>query len=177
MNGIPDVSSNAGMKPTEKVRYLLEILESGKLSLSDFVMEIGLLSEKQRVYGLEALENFTRGQIESDSSYLWSFAVEQLTNSSPAIMRESARLVANLAAYHVNEAGAAIPGLLEMSESKGTVVRWSAAQGLTRIFLSDENGKWELKSTLETIASREEKESIRKIYRRALSDFEKKGAL
>lgn len=177
MNGIQGVLSNAGMKPTEKVRSLLEILESGKLSLSDFVMEIRLLSAKHRVFGLEALETFTRGQIELDSSCVWSFAVEQLTNSSPAIMRESARLIANLATYHVHDAAEAIPGLLKMSENQGTVVRWSAAQGLSRIFLADENERWELKSTLETIASREEKESIRKIYRRALVDVDQKRAL
>jgi hypothetical protein len=163
MQMITEVFSEQDLKPKERIQKLLTILESGDYGLKDFVDGARNCPAKHRVYGLEALEIFTRVPRESDTSVVWDFAAEQLSQSSPAVLREAGRVIANLASNHADSAADAIAGLLKMSEHSGTVVRWSAAQGLTRIFLADQKSTWNLKSTLEAIMTREEKESIRRM--------------
>lgn len=168
MNKIGQVLSNSSLKPKEKIQQIRFLLENDDLKVEEFVNELKLLSPKQRVYGLEVLENYSREHKEFNSALAWEFAVSQLNEPSPAILREAGRVVANLAPHHFSDATNAIKGLLLMSEHAGTIVRWSAAQGLTGIYIADKKQAWDLRPTLESIAKREEKESIRKIYGRAL---------
>jgi hypothetical protein len=117
---------------------------------------------------MESLELFTRVNREMDTLCIWEFAIQQLNEKSPAMLRESGRLIANLASRHWLSAEGAIPALLEMTEHNGTVVRWSAAHALSQIFLSDTQDVWQLNNIIGGIVLRDEKESIRKIYHKAL---------
>ena len=62
----------------------------------------------------------------------------------------------------------AIPRLLETSKDQGTVVRWSAALGLTEIAKNNPQSRKELLPFIERMAESETQSGIKKIYIKAL---------
>ena len=56
------------------------------------------------------------------------------------------------------------------TEHSGTVVRWSAAYALSEILKLKTNANKTLLPTIESIIDKEEKDSIKKIYRKAIKE-------
>ncbi len=163
-----DILHDSSTKAKAKVLLLKQAIEADLNFAPILICELRALRVNQRVLGMEALELFTREVHDLDTQFIWEFAIQQLNEKSPAMLRESGRVIANLASRHWLSAEGAIPALLEMTEHNGTVVRWSAAHALSQIFLSDTQDVWQLNTIIGGIVLRDEKESIRKIYHKAL---------
>ena len=102
------------------------------------------------------------------SSTWMHFVEEKLAAKAPRIKWESAKVIAHLAAQFPEEADACVAALLQNAEHTGTVVRWSAATALAAIYASQKTKVSELHVLLENLMRIEEKNSIKKIYAKAL---------
>jgi HEAT repeat protein len=101
----------------------------------------------------------------------FNFAIFSLTDKAPRVKWESARVIANTAHLFPDELTGAIVNLLANTEHKGTVVRWSAAQALSKIVSLNTTHNSQLVPALKTVSAMEEKPSIQKIYTTALKRF------
>ena len=81
---------------------------------------------------------------------------------------EAARVIGNTAAQFPKKISDAIPHLLQQSNHKGTVVRWSAAFALGEILKLKTKLNATLIPEIELAMEKEEKNSIKKIYLAAL---------
>lgn len=102
------------------------------------------------------------------SPELFTFVVESLQDKAPRTKWESAKVVGNIAEKFPNELEIAIAHLLQNAEHEGTVVRWAAAFALGEIVKLKTKQQADLMELIQGICEREEKNSIRKIYEKAL---------
>lgn len=117
---------------------------------------------------IEAVEYVSKENPAVVNEAFFLFVSESLLAKAPRIKWESARVIANTARLFPEKLDTAISNLLVNTEHPGTVVRWSAATALGEIIKLNTFHNPELMPTLEAIAEREEKQSIRKIYLAAL---------
>jgi hypothetical protein len=82
---------------------------------------------------LEALEMASRQVPEVIDARLFDWIAASLNESSPAIKRESARIVANTCHLFSSKIQEANKLLLKQTHHEGIVVRWSAAYALSNI--------------------------------------------
>ena len=165
---LPLLLAEKTLKPKEKTELLAQLLIQKQLRADDLLVFASTAKDAIKATCIEALEKATQEDptILSETGFRW--IMEALKASAPRIKWESARVIGNTAHYFPSLTEAAIPNLLDNSEHIGTVVRWSAAYALGVIVQLPTARKEELKAVLESILHREEKESIKKIYRSAL---------
>jgi hypothetical protein len=156
------------IKPKEKVLLLVDRIKSNHQEIYSMIQWAITARVSLLTAVMEALEEYTRTNNADEEGVIWQFAIDSLQNTHPGLLRESARVLANLAPSHSKQSGEAIPRLLELTEHSGTVVRWASATALAAIHKADSNAVWKLEPALSSIAAREEKESIRKIYHKAI---------
>jgi hypothetical protein len=82
-------------------------------------------------------------------------------------------VIANVAAAFPERAAKAIPALLKNTEDEGTVVRWSAAKGLTEIAKAYPESQKKLLHVFAKIVDEEENNGVKNIYIKALKKIEK----
>jgi HEAT repeat protein len=92
-------------------------------------------------------------------------------SKAPRVKWESAKVIGNSAHLFSDDLEEAIKNLLTNTEDKGTVVRWSAAFALGEIVKIKTNYQIDLIKAIEVIIDREEKNSIKKIYQKALKQL------
>jgi len=156
------------LKPKERTEQLSQWLCQHP-NQSDLLIEFAQSSKDPIKAGcLEAMEYATKENPAVCSSRFFDFACESLAEKSPAVKRESARLIGNTAGRFPKQLEKALTGLLNNSEHEGTVVRWSAAFAIGEILKLKTGLNKELVPVAEAICEREEKNSIQKIYLSAI---------
>ena len=172
-----DFMLSPAVKPKEKVLRLADFMKTKPHEIKNVIDWAQSSRLPMQSLVMEAFEIYTRSHNKDESRIIWQFACAGVQSNQPSLIRESARVLANIANSHIDFAGDAIPRLLELTEHPGTVVRWSAAQALTSICSADQKFNFNLNPVLESIASREEKMSIRKIYLKALVKSAKRKSI
>lgn len=172
-----DFILSPALKPKEKVLRLTDFIKSEPNQMKNLIDWAQSSRLPTQTLVMEAFEIYTRSHNKGEGRIIWQFACAGVQSNHPSLIRESARVLANIANSHIDFAGDAIPRLLELTEHAGTVVRWSAAQALASICSADEKPHYHLDPVLESIASREEKMSIRKIYLKTLSQSAKRKSI
>lgn len=114
---------------------------------------------------IEAAEFASKDNPEIINETFFRYVSETLTSKAPRVKWESARVIANTAKLFPGILDTAITNLLTNTEHPGTVVRWSSATALVEIIKLKTAHNAELMHAVTAIIEREEKESIRKIYR------------
>lgn len=157
-----------------KVLAIAEALKNKKVNAED-IFEF-CAKEKEVVVAncVEAFEIISREKPELISKEVIAFVSKNLAGKAPRLKWESAKVLGNAAAKHVNEYNDAIPLLIDLTEFEGTVVRWSAAYAISAIVLLKSNWQAELIKLCEHLAEHEEKESIAKMYKKSLKELAKK---
>lgn len=165
---LKDLFSDKSTKPKAKV----EILSAW---LTENPQEIAALTEfaktaKDPVKGscIEAMEFVTQSNPSLATKAILEFVSASLTEKAPRIKWESAKVIGNIAHLFPDDLDNAIGNLLVNTEHEGTVVRWSAAFALGEILKLKTAHNKELVPAILNISEREEKNSIRKIYEKAL---------
>lgn len=165
---IQDLFSDKNLKGKAQVEILSQALMEGKISESDVLAYAASAKDSPKATCIEAMEFATRLKPDFGTQNLLAFCIGTLAHKAPRVKWESAKVLANLAGRFPRESEAAIPNLLTNSEHEGTVVRWSAATALAAIYQTKPSDSESLEAAMEAILLREEKDSIKKIYRKAL---------
>ena len=152
------------LKPSEKPGLLSQMLLENPLQMNELVILAAKGKDAEKGTCIEAMEHATLSIPALATAECFSLAVESLASAAPRVKWESARLIANIALLFRQRLPEAVPALLTNSEHPGTVVRWSAATALAAIVKLKTPLNSTLLPALQSLAEKEEKNSIRKIY-------------
>lgn len=82
-------------------------------------------------------------------------------------------MIGNIAMLYPKDLEKSIESLINNTNDKGTVVRWSAAYALSRIVILPEYANSKLYNQMVEICEKEEKNSIKNIYLKAFQKLKK----
>lgn len=151
-------------KPKQKIEAVKVALLKEELGLNELITFAGAAKDPVKASCIEAIEWATRENPELADQACFEFLKEALASKTPRIKWESARAIANIVGRFPDQLEQVVVRLLENAEHPGTVVRWSAANALAAIVQLKTKLNEELIPTVEQLAVKEEKNSIRKLY-------------
>jgi hypothetical protein len=156
------------LKAKQKAILLSQLLLDKKISVNDLVKFAETANDVDKATCVEALELTTKKDPGIANKKTFQFVTKALTAIGPRVKWESARVIANTVPFFPNELNDTIKNLLDNTEHKGMVVRWSAALALGEIVKLRTKQNKDLLPAIEAILRREEENSIRKIYLAAI---------
>jgi HEAT repeat protein len=165
---IHEIFSDKGASPKEKIETLCKALLNEKLDTIHLIEFAKHSKDPVKASCIESLEFATKEKPEIADRNCFDFVTECLTEKSPRIKWESAKVIGNIIQLFKDDMDNAICNLLINTEYSGTVVRWSAAFALGQILKLKTEKNNKLIPAIETIINNEEKNSIKKIYLNAL---------
>lgn len=165
---IQTILTDKNLKSKLKVEAISKVLLDKKVSVSERIRVARVSKDKEKGTCIESLEFATRTKPDLASSAVLHFVTETLTDESPRVKWESARVIGNIAHVFPTKLDNAIINLLTNSEYSGTVVRWSAAFALGEIVKLKTKHNKDLIPTIEAIIKRDEDKAIKKIFQKAL---------
>ncbi|MEJ5284802.1 MAG: hypothetical protein WHS77_07100 [Brevinematales bacterium] len=112
---------------------------------------------------MESLEYLTKEKPETIKGCI-DFVIKNLNYKAPRVKWEASRVIAKICHKFPDKVANAIPGLLENTKDRGTVVRWSAAFALTEIAKSNSELKERLIPDINKILNSETNNGVKKIY-------------
>lgn len=167
MNLIETIKDKS-LKPKQKTEFIAASLHSGNISIEEIILTETKLNAATLATCIEAIELATRAHGCSLSSIQLQWIIDKLSMPNPRIKWEAAKVIGNAIAYHKQMIETAVTALIANTKHEGTVVRWSAAYALAAIVILDTPINKELIPTVNELINTEEKESIKKIYRKSL---------
>lgn len=156
------------LKPKEKTEALSQLLLEKTIGTDELIALAATAKDPIKATCIEALEFATQKQPDLITENAFQFVTGMLAAKAPRVKWESAKVIGNTAHLFAGQLDEAIKNLLINSEHEGTVVRWSAAFALGEILKQGSPYNQELLPAIEAIISREEKNSIKKVYQNAL---------
>lgn len=156
------------VKPKERTEELSQWLSSNPSKVSEILEFAKLSKDAVKARCIEVVEYATKTKPQVCSPDFFDFVSESLAEKSPAIKREAARVIGNVAKLYPTKIEFALTGLLNNSEHEGTVVRWAAAFAIGEIIKLNTPFNKDLIPVVQAICEREEKNSIQKIYLSAI---------
>ncbi len=160
--------ADKALKPKEKIETLCGKLIAGEITFSGVIEFAREAKDPVKASCIESFEFVSKEQPEKCSIEAIEFAVKNLGAKAPRIKWESAKVIGNLAAKYPDIAINALPALIANSDFDGTVVRWAAAYAIGEIIKLQLPINASLLPQVNSIIEREEKDSIKKIYKQAL---------
>jgi len=122
------------------------------------------MNDREITKQLEAMEAVTRDNPKAISKKDLDFVTQFIVDGNNAQMRESSRVIGNVAYAFPNELDAIIPLLMQNAKNDGTVVRWSAAYALGRIVATPKYANSDLFDKVTKLAESETENGIKKQY-------------
>lgn len=165
---IAEILNNTRLKQAEKAAALSQLLLEEKSCLTHLIRFAGTAKDAVKATCIESMEYASKQNPRLINTAAFGFVVANLAAEAPRVKWESARVVGNTAHLFKENLADAIAHLLQNTRHEGTVVRWSAAFALGEIIKLKTIHNKTLISTAERLVTREEKNSIRKIYLSAL---------
>jgi HEAT repeat protein len=166
---LSDKRLTAKQRSSELARQLLD----RELKADDLTQFATTAKDTLKSVCLEALELATRTAPALATEAVFELAAQALADKAPAVKREAGRLVSNIAERFPKRLDQAIKNLVANTAHEGDVVRWSAALALGEIIKMRTPHNRTLVPKAEALIEREEKDSIRKIYKAALKAAQK----
>lgn len=166
---LEDIFADKELKNKKRTETIAVALESKTISVDDLI-SFSSKAKKDTIKAtcMEALEYTTQNHKEIASLDVLNFARKNLYTQSPRLKWESARVIGNIAGEFPNNIDAVIKDLIANVDDDGTVVRWSIAYALSSIYSIPKYATDEFALVLKDILNKEEKDSIKKIYKKAL---------
>lgn len=156
------------IKNKEKTETLASWLIDGKLKTEEWLYYAQKAKDPAKATCMEAMEFASKQKPAIVDLKCFDFVCASLTDKAPRIKWESARVIGNVAKLFPLKLEVAVTNLLNNTEHPGTVVRWSAALALGEILALKTKLNKDLLPAIEAICEREEKNSIKKIYAKAI---------
>lgn len=169
-----EILTSKELKPKQKTEALTQWLCNNPKQLKQLTAFALSVKDPMRATCIEAIEFATKENPGIADEDCLKFVTEQLGSKSPRVKWESAKVIGNIAHRFPGALKPAVTNLLVNTEHDGTVVRWSAAFALGEILKLKLPLNKTLVPAIDAIVRREEKNSIRKIYEKALKTIPKK---
>jgi HEAT repeat protein len=173
MPNISNILSDKSLKAKAKTETLSGLLLANEITIEQLLSTAALAKEADKATCIEALEFATRQNPAVATLQCLEFVTQNLQSKAPRVKWESAKVIGNIAALYPGKLDKAIHGLMINTEDAGTVVRWSAAFALGEILKLNTKHQKNLLAAVEAICMREEKNSIKKMYIKAIKDHSK----
>jgi hypothetical protein len=165
---IKAILTDKQLKTKAKTEAISQLLLDNKIKIEEIIEVAKASKDADKATCIEAIEFATKQQPQIASLACLQFVTITLTEKAPRVKWESAKVMGNIAHLYPTKLNDAINNLLVNTEFSGTVVRWSAAFALGEIIKLKTKLNKDLVPALEEICSREEQNSIKKIYMAAL---------
>lgn len=165
---IQEIFNNKETKPKEKTEAIANLLLDKKLKTEKLIEFASSQKDPIKATCIEAIEYATERKPETACEKTLDFVISNLSQKAPRIKWEASRVIANTIHLFPKKQSQAITELLKNTNHEGTVVRWSTALAFSKIILTKSSESCKIHSELKTIAEKEEKNSIKKIYLAAL---------
>jgi len=160
------------IKPKEKSTMLVTALKSREIPLKELIEFFQRANDSEKGYCISAITQITKNEPEYIKGYI-DFILDQLDHKAPRVKWEAAETVANVSKIFPDKVIKAIPKLIGFSKGDGTVIKWSAAMGITEIARNNIKSRKELTPFIKKMAETETQSGVKKIYVAALKAFEK----
>jgi HEAT repeat protein len=165
---IENILGDKQVKAKAKVETIAQLLLANTISINNLVKIAKAAKDPEKANCIEAIEFATKSKPGIASSACLEFVAEMLTEKTPRVKWESAKVIGNIAHLFPGKLDDAVKNLLINTEYPGTVVRWAAAYALGEIIKLKTKRNRDLLPAIEAICKREEENSIRKIYLAAI---------
>jgi HEAT repeat protein len=165
------ILADRGLKAKAKVEKIAEMVLDGDISLEHLIEVAKTLKDAGKGNCVEAIQFATNAKPEMGTLDCLRFATDALHDNAARVRWESAKVIGNIAHLFPGKLNKAIANLIVNTESRGTVVRWSAAFALGEIVKLKTKHNRDLVPAIEAIIKREEDNAIRKIYEAALKNI------
>lgn len=162
------------IKPKRKSELLIQSVAENFISIRDLQEFSFTAKDSHKATCIEVAEYISKSEPSKIDAEFVVYAINQLKSKSARVVWESSKLIGNIAKYYPELSESAVPALLENTGHKGTVVRWSTAYALCEILKLGMQINRSLTLALNFVWAREEKESIRKMYHKALYEVQQK---
>lgn len=170
---IEEILKDKSLKSKAKVEAIASAIINEEIKIDELI-KIAIASKTaEKGTCIESMEFATKTNPEISNQKMFDFVVKSLEDDAPRVKWESAKVIANTAELYKTKLDGAINLLLINTEHTGTVVRWSAAQALSKILLCKTKRNTELITVIEAILKREENNAIQKIYAKSLKQLAK----
>jgi hypothetical protein len=165
---IVDLLKDKSVKSKSKVSMLAKMLEEEPTLVSHIIDSEKSLKDVEIATFLESLEHVSATNPHLVSIEAIHFAERQLQSKASRVKWESAKLIANTISTYPDRVDSIVPQLLTNVYDESTVVRWSVAMALVQIYRLNLPINKDLIIEIGKIMSKEDKNSILKIYDKAL---------
>ncbi len=162
------IFSDKSLKPKARTEMLCTQLQEGNIALESLLTFASAAKDPERATCIEVLEYTTKENPDFLTLAGFEFVSSQLNSKSPRVLWESARVIGNAAKNFPDQLEDAIGLLVPLMRFDGTVVRWSVAYALGEIIQIKGAHRDSLRELFQEQIAWEEKNSIRKIYEKAL---------
>lgn len=170
---IKELFADKSKKGKEKVELLKNAILNGEILIEELISFASSSKDPVKADCIESLEFVTQNKPKILDQNAFESVVENLSSIAPRVKWESAKVIGNTAKHFPDHLENAIKKLIENTTHEGTVVRWSAAFALSEILNINDGFKNSLLEKLKEISEKEEKNSIKKIYQKAIKIAEK----
>ncbi len=160
-------------KSKEKTDILSKLILNQELSIDELIKFAENSKDPIKATCIESMQIATKIKPDISTLSCLEFVSKTLSDIAPRVKWESAEVIGNIAHLYPNNLEEPITNLLINTEHQGTVVRWSAAFALGQILIINTKLNHDLIPAIESICLREEKNSIKKIYLKALKKVKK----
>ena len=167
------IINDRDIKHKEKTELLCQWILEHPEQLNDLIDFAMASKAHAKATCIEAIDYATADNPGLASFDCLTFVTQNLSDISPRVKWESARVIGNIAYLYPTYLGEAIRKLLVNSKHECTVVRWSAAYALGEIIKLNTRHNGTLIPAIETISASEVKLSIKRTYLRALKKVKK----
>jgi len=155
----------------EKIKMIGDEIIKKNLDVDAIIQHAKNSKDTIKATCIEAIEYSSKLNPSIVNKQCFDFVIDSLMSKAPRVKWESAKVIGNSAHLFSYDLEEAIKNLLTNTEDKGTVVRWSAAFALGEIVKIKTNYQIDLIKAIEVIIDKEEKNSIKKIYQKALKQL------
>lgn len=170
---IEELLSDKTKKIKEKTSTIAEWLIDGSLLNDELIFYAERAKDTDKVTCIEAFEYATKKNKSIADERVLKFVTQSLTDKSPRVKWESARVIGNIAELFPGELELATRYLLMNSENDGTVVRWATAFALAEILKLRTSINKNLIPAVEKVSEREQDNAVKKKYLDALKKVKK----
>ncbi len=168
---IVELLNDKSLKSKEKIETLSKWVLEDSLTIEKLLVFAENTKDSIKATCIEAIEYTTKENSKIGDEALLTFVTNTLTSKAPRVKWESAKVIGNIIHLFPNNLDEVISNLLINTNHEGTVVRWSAAFALGEILKMKTKYNKNLLSKIEVICEQENKNSIRKIYLKAIEQL------
>lgn len=159
------------IKPKVKTETISKWLLDHSLPIDELLAFADKQKDPAKATCIEAIEFATKENPNIADESVFNFVTETLTSKAPRVKWESAKVIGNVVHLFPEKLDKTLGLLIINTQHKGTVVRWSTAFALGEILKLKSIHNLQLLPKIEDICQKEEKNSIKKIYRNAINEL------